>query len=159
MTDKREITEADVDAAIAGAFGRAPIADPAKPVMSLERAEDVRMGRVFGRPGLTVEMAREAEGVIAYHAQQAVAKAAVVEAGDGMSKAQRTQLDHARLRVIGAAMSKGLTGAPAVEYGDAVMRQVHEAAVAQGRSFDEVIAAVDAEAAALRLKPGRPSLT
>jgi hypothetical protein len=158
MNDKREITEYERDVIFARAFGREPPPDPAKSTMSLDEAQDVSMGAVFNRPNLTPALVSEAKSVIAYHAQRAVEEVAAVESGDGMSEAQRARLAHARLRVIGVALSKGLTGAPAVAFGDAVMRQVQETAMAEGRSFDEVIAAVDAEASTLRLKPGRPTL-
>jgi len=65
MNDRREVTEADLDATIARAFGHAPPPDPAKSTMTLEEAQDMRMGHVFNRPGITAAMAREAKGVIA----------------------------------------------------------------------------------------------
>ena len=117
MSGNREVSEADLDRTLADAFGRKPGPDPAKSKMTLEEAQDIRMGHVFNRPNLTPALVSEAKSVIAYHAQRAVQEVAAIEAGDGMSEAQRTQLAHARLRVIGAALSKGLTGAPAVEYG------------------------------------------
>jgi hypothetical protein len=149
MTDNRQVTEADLDATIARAFGHAPPRDPAKSTLSLEEALDVRMGHVFNRPGITAVMAREAEGVIAYHAQQV----AVVEAESAMSAAQEAQLEGARLRAASAAASQGRTAAEATGYSRALLRHVQSQAVTEGRSFGQVIDLIDRVAQSLRARP------
>jgi len=150
MNNNREVTEAETEVIFASAFGRKPRPDPAKSKMSLEEAQDVSMGAVFNRPNLTPAMVSEAKSVIAYHAQRVVEEVAAVEAGDGMSDAQEAQLEAARLRAASAAASQGRTAAEATAYSNALLRHIQTEAVAEGRSFGQVIDLIDRVAESLR---------
>ena len=150
MNDRREVTEADLDRTLAAAFGRKPRPDPAKSTMTLEEAQDVSMGAVFNRPNLTPALVSEAKSVIAYHAQRVVEEVAAVEAGGGMSAAQEAQLEAARLRAAAAAASQGRTAAEATAYSQALLRHIQTEAVAEGRSFGQVIDLIDRVSESLR---------
>ena len=67
-----------------------------------------------------------------------------------MSAAQEAQLEAARLRAASAAASQGRSVTEATGYSRALLRHIQTEAVAEGRSFGEVIDLIDRVAESLR---------